>query len=95
MAMTREKAIRIAALAQSQLNLIDWWDETLAKESAPAVVFGEISVRGDLGSHGWEGEVVLPLDVVAVMFQAAKEHVAKELAELGVEPLPIGKGLGT
>ena len=93
--MTKADAKRIAELLAAQDSVTEWWDDTLAepgeKKNAanfPRVVFADISVTDEKDGtrSGWEGDLILPREVVAKMFESAHAYIADELRKLGVEP---------
>ena len=86
--MTERDARRIAELLRDHDALVEWFDDTIAKdlrhEKYPLIAF-EIGTRNRSGSGtGWDGEMLLTRATVTTMFTAAKRAVLEELRDLGV-----------
>lgn len=88
-------ALRIAKLVPLRQNLLEWVetfeDHASSRsptdlEKYPSVRFEEIGRYNSLTGegHGWDGDIVLDVDIAIMMVRAALAGVERELTALGV-----------
>ena len=94
--MTKKQAERIAELLAAHKQVTKWWYETIKDDADslspqyPMLSF-EIACtnREQSKSRGWEGEMVLPREIVEEMMKEARAYIESQLLALGVDALSI------